>query len=119
VLFDHAPFANASFVYGLGVSGASAQGETVDPDTQASSDQEATNRAVTASGGRIASARYAPGHYAILATVAFAYHRLGWQLEPYLRIEDLRDTSAAPKHRDLINNELGVRLAKRIGKFDL
>ncbi len=49
----------------------------------------------------------------------FAYHRFGWQLEPYLRIEDLRDTAAAPRHRDLLNNELGTRIARAFGKFDL
>jgi hypothetical protein len=117
--FDHAPFAYTTLAYGLGFSGASAQGDTTEPETQKSSDKEATNRAVTASGGRLENARYSPGHYAVILTIALAYHRRGWQLEPYLRIEDLRDTSAEAEQRDLFNNELGVRIAHAFGRFDL
>ncbi len=116
--YEHSPFPHATLVYSLGLSGVSAQGTSGDPGTQATSDQDATNRAVTAAGGRLESARFSPGHYAFIASATFSYRRHGWSFEHYVRTEDIRDAAAQTQQRDTLKSESGLRIARRFWKLE-
>jgi hypothetical protein len=115
--YEHTPFTDVQLAYGLGFSGVTAEGDDSGANDQASSDQDATNRAVSAAGGRAVNAKFEPHHYAVILGVGLQFHRSAWELEPYLRVTMLRDTTQAPLHRTTLQDELGARVARRIGKF--